>query len=108
MTRLPDWHRRLTEYLATSRGVPASAGFDGFDFVAGAVEAMTGERLDRGEDPMAAIEALPARDRPLPGDVVLLPGGAVGIWQGTCAYGLAADGWCITVSHVTPERAFAI
>ena len=108
MTRPKGWQQRLTAYLAANRARPASPDYDGFDFVAGAVEAMTGKKITRRETLEESFEDLPERERPRPGDVVILKGGAPGIWQGQRAYGLGPDGWSITVTTETPEKVFAV
>lgn len=112
-----DWRPRLTAYLGAVRSVSFGYGEGQLDcalFAAGAVEAMTGVDLadgwrgyrsgadgvrrlrDRGFDGMpgllahhcAACPPLLAR----PGDLVLLPRGAVGVCQGRLAYAMGRDG----------------
>ena len=127
MTRHRDWHRRLTGFLAQTAKAKLEPGkHDPLVFVAGAVQAMTGTDIAadlrgyRSEGGLAKrIEAvggfegwldmhLPRAARPRPGDVVLLSGGGLGIWQGTRAYGVAGDGWIITVENETPKTAWSV
>lgn len=115
MTRLPDWQRRLTEYLASVARAPFEPGrFDCALFAAGAVEAQTGTDLARAwrgryddlsgglqtlveagfEDHLALVASLlpelpPAEARP--GDIAALRiGGAnletLAVVQGAQAY----------------------
>lgn len=116
--RLPDWQARLTAYLAQVREAPFAWGrHDCALFVAGAVEAMTGEDLARGvrsyRSKAAGLAALQARGHadhealaaalleevpPLlarPGDVVVTDGEggpALGIVQGEQVYLVGLEG----------------
>lgn len=126
--RHKDWHRGLTEVLTQNRARPAGRGWDGFLFVAEAVKGMTGRDIARGfrgyrseaealrkfqakgfDGPVELLRATlrPVR-RPRPGDVVVLEGGALGIWQGTSAYAVDENGWGLLPPDVRVVEAFAV
>jgi hypothetical protein len=115
MTRFPDWRTQLAEYIAANRGRAFSWGkFDCCMFIAGAVEAMTGDDIARGwrgyrtEDGAAkkladkgfahhaeVIASLFPECHPsaaMPGDVVLMADDALGILQGRMVYLVGAAG----------------
>lgn len=104
--RRRDWHKRLTEMVSNSRGRVPGPGWDGFMMVAEAVQIMTDVDIAEGVRGYSSQEEalekmrlagfsspesliahyLPTAERPKSGDVVVLEGGALGIWQGTLAY----------------------
>ena len=126
--RHKDWHQRLTDLLAQTKGQPAGYGWDGLLFVAAAVRAMTDLDMARGlrgyrtdaeamrkfaakgfDGPEAVIAAhLPRRDRPRPGDVVVFAGGGLGIWQGSRAYGMGPGGWGVQIDVDAPARGYQV
>ena len=127
MIRHRDWQRRLTVYLSeVSQAAYKPGDHDPVMFVAGAVLAMTGEDIAadlrgyRSEGGLAKrIKALGGLEgwldrhlirapRPRPGDVVLLQNGGLGVWQGSRAYGIAGDGWCLTVDSAMPEKVWSV
>jgi hypothetical protein len=133
--RLPDWRTRLEDYLARVAGQPFRPGrHDCALFVAGAVEAMTGEdpaaawrgayrSLDAGQDALqaagfadhvalvaAACEEVPPALAAV-GDIAVLPGAgkgaALGLVQGAAVYVLHPGGLGL-VNRLHVERAFRV
>lgn len=115
MTRFPDWRTQLSEYLADTRGQGFRWGkLDCALFVAGAVEAMTGEDLARGwrgyrteaegrraldakgfgshVDLVASLLTECHPSEAMPGDVVLTDENALGILQGRLIYCMSPSG----------------
>lgn len=102
------WEKRLVAYLAGTRGRVPSAEWGAQDFVEGALGAITGSPVSLGENPVEAItERFPERLRPMPGDLVILPGNVIGIWQKVGAYALTENGWGVSVGML-PEKAFEV
>lgn len=118
MNRQPDWHKRLTDYVAVASSQPYSPGrMDCAIFSAGAIEAMTGVDVLRGlrgyrsipeglrkarakgydgpEEVFAAKLPAIAADAMRAGDLAILPGDngcALGICQGRLIYGVGPAG----------------
>lgn len=102
------WEKRLTTYLAATAGKAPSDTWGAQEFVEGALEAMTGDPVLLGDNPVDAIaERFPARLRPMPGDLVILPDGIIGIWQKTGAYVMTERGWGVAFD-VAPEQGFEV
>lgn len=115
MTRASDWEKRLTAYIGEKRAAPFEWGVnDCCHFVAGAVEAMTGENpmtefTGRYDDNLGARvllreigagtleKALDERFPPIPvgsaqrGDIAMLDGN-LGIVMGNYAWFVSDDG----------------
>jgi hypothetical protein len=128
MHRHPDWHARLTRYLALVSRAPFQPGtLDCATFAAGAVEAQTGvdlaadwrgytsleegfQRLSQAglEDHVALVASLLEEVPPHlaePGDIAVLALGrnlpSLGVVQGEAVYVLVEDG---TGLHPVPRR----
>ena len=131
--RHADWRGRLTTYLSQTAMRPFRPGRnDCALFVAGAIEAMTGEDLARGwrgyrtlsegrgtiadagfEDHVALVADLLPEVAPAfaqVGDVAVLPGDeatALGVVQGENVFCLAPQGM-VLVSRLEIQRAFRV
>lgn len=102
------WQKRLTAYLAATRGRVPTDDWGPQEFIEGALSAITGEDVSLGARPATKLgKMFPKVARPMPGDVVIMPDGVIGIWQKTGAYALTEHGWGVS-RGIAPKKAFSV